>query len=748
MGVDGDGVTITAKRQLVNADTLLDGDGLANIGYLDAHNLRLGVVSISGDVGKISAGTDSATVAIKSLTVGSHGEFGTATGAPDILSIAAGTVPTLSVKGNVAGNFEGTNIGTVTIGGSLLGSTIVKSATIHSSLTMGAVKIAGSIVGNANSSAVISAGTTLGSVTIGGSLNGGDASGLAGQITAGTSIGAVKIGGDLTGGAYNDTGKISSDGTIASVSIGGSLRGGLSNDCGQIFAGVKLGPVTIGGDIDGLGGMHSASLLSDTEIVSVSVHGSIIGGPSEQTGGIFSKKIGNVTIGGSLTGGLGKESGRIRADTSLGNVTIGGSIVGGNDADLSDAVVQAQNSGTIDCGGAVGTVKVGGGLVGGNAFFAGRIDAATTIAGVNIGGSIVGGLGGFTGCVTSGSTIGPVKVGFDVQGGIGAGGGEITSHGLLTSVTIGGSLLGGQGGGAIIGAAAGAIVIRGSVVGGVSADAGYIKSSGGLGSMQLGGSLIGGDFNNTGTITAQGAGAITIHGDILGGNAFGTTVSDTGSIHVKRLASLTVGGSIQAGRQDFGGTLAHSGAVQADLDIGPVMVKGSLLGSGTTLAVITAGGAMFPTATLDVAIKSVTIGGNVERAWILGGVNVNFGAIDGNAQIGAVSVGGDWIASTMESGGTSTDGFFGDANDAEYNGGTISKIASIRIKGHVLGEPGTNQTFGFFAGQIGSFSYNGLTLALTPGAHNDPFAGPPAHPVGPSTSTINVDGFAVHVYEI
>ena len=70
------------------------------------------------------------------------------------------------------------------------------------------------------------------------------------------------------------------------------------------------------------------------------------------------------------------------------------------------------------------------------------------------------------------------------------------------------------------------------------------------------------------------------------------------------------------------------------------------------------------------------------------------------------------------------------------------------IKGEVLGRAGTDETFGFFAQTIGAFKYNGVTVPIKAGASNDRFADNLAHALGPSRSTTNADGFAVHVFEV
>jgi hypothetical protein len=134
--------------------------------------------------------------------------------------------------------------------------------------------------------------------------------------------------------------------------------------------------------------------------------------------------------------------------------------------------------------------------------------------------------------------------------------------------------------------------------------------------------------------------------------------------------------------------------------------------------------------------------------------------VDADAQIGKVTVAGDWIASSLLAGVDTIDGRHGDGNDARFvaaqkdEAGVVSSIASITIRGHVLGlatSMGLN-TSGFAGEQIGSFTSNGIQVGLTPGKRNDTFAGiglaGNAHPVGPSPATAVDDGFAVHVFEV
>ena len=496
----GLGVSLTAKPQILLPGGKLHGDGLANIGFFNAFNDDLGVVSVAGDVAKIRAGSGSTFPAIKSLTVQSIGEYGLDTGAPNILSVINGALGSLTVKGNVRHTFNATTIGPVTIGGSLLGSSDANSGSISGANGLGAVKIAGSIIAQGSP--------------------GNDASG------------------------------------------------------------------------DGSAGIFSGGLIK--------------------------------------------------------SVTVGGSIIGGVDPDPSDATSFGSNSGSI-----------------------------------------------------AGEGIGFIKIGHDLVGGSAPGSGQIQTLGPIPSISIGGSLLGGAG-------------------------------------------------HNSGRIfSAMTLAKITIGGDLRGGDANGYDLVGTGAIEADRIGSLTVGGSIIAGKVENGGTLVRSGFVNATHDLGSVVVRGSLVGNADNLVRITASGEAAPTPTRDLAMKSVFIGGNVDHAWILGGVDEQSVGNNATAQIGTVTVRGDWTASFLGTGLTSTDGYFGDKNDAPLGIATISKIATIVIGGQVAGQVmDIGATSGFAAPEIGSFRYHGIALALTPGSGNDTFALNNAHPVGPTRSQTNADTYAVHVYEV
>lgn len=130
-------LSITSKR------TAAGGDGLTNIGYLNATGVALGSVVVDGDLGRIDAG------AVKALTVQSLGAFG--------LTTQGGT-------GNLVSNFTG-NLGRLTVKASIHDASVLGTGSI------GAVGINGSFLGGR-----LSAGADLGTVTVRGDIAGTAAS--------------------------------------------------------------------------------------------------------------------------------------------------------------------------------------------------------------------------------------------------------------------------------------------------------------------------------------------------------------------------------------------------------------------------------------------------------------------------------------------------------------------------------------------------------------------------------------------
>jgi hypothetical protein len=366
------------------------------------------------------------------------------------------------------------------------------------------------------------------------------------------------------------------------------------------------------------------------------------------------------------------------------------------------------------------------------------------IGSVSIGGSLIGGAATSSGRIASSGAMGAVLIAGHVQGAGGQDSGEIRSAGTLASVTIRGSLLGGTGnfsGRIESSLAMGTVRITGNVLGGSAQESGTVFTSNALAGVTIGGSLVGGSSNFSGRIHSAGAmGAVLIAGNVVGGSASGAAnLSESGFVRGKRIASLTIGGSLFAGVNNTSGTFANNGAIRADDDIGSVLINGSVLGNFTNRAIISARGRATPTATADVAIGSLRVLGRLELANILAGFNAAGAAVNADAQIGPVNVGGDWIASNVVAGavnlgadnlpggvgGAADNVNFGDAHDFKMSGMVkddslvFSRIASLTIGGQVMGTIGFSEHFGIVAENVGAVRIGGTLLALNAGKSND-----------------------------
>ena len=236
-------------------------------------------------------------------------------------------------------------------------------------------------------------------------------------------------------------------------------------------------------------------------------------------------------------------------------------------------------------------------------------------------------------------------------------------------------------------------------------------------------------------------GKLTVAGDFRGAIVADTTAD--GNAAAGAIGAVAIGGDMSIGGLENTGVIIASGA------IGPVKIAGEMRGdratgpvviqAGSTLGKVSVGGMHFAEiyaqgnanplkASAAVAIASVTVRGNVEDSLIAAGRS-RFGAFmvppplpsNPGAQIGALTVGGDWTRSSAVAGiDAGADGSFGTADDAliaPTSGFTnkpaiVSKIASITVKGHIYGSPGDAASYGFVAQSIGKFTRGTTVLAL------------------------------------
>ena len=329
--------------------------------------------------------------------------------------------------------------------------------------------------------------------------------------------------------------------------------------------------------------------------------------------------------------------------------------------------------------------------------------------------------------------MGPVKIGENLTGNNGSSSALIASAAGLSSITIGGSITGGDGdssGGISSQAGIASVTVGtkahpGGITGGQGDSSGLIVAQKSIPTLTINGALIAGPANRAGGVIAASLGSVLISGDDNGG----FLAAVTGGI-----ASVTIDGSLLTDA-----AASSSAFIGAQTILGAIKIKGSITGVQNPLSsspvVISAGGNGGQRKS-DLAIKSISVGGDVSVANIFAGYDINESPIDHHAQIGPVAVTGNWIASNIVAGAqnaASSNTYFGNGNDAPIPAAsssdtstTLSSIASIKIGGIINGTDfvavPAEDHFGFVAEFIGSLSVNGVKQTLAAGPSNDDIA--------------------------
>jgi hypothetical protein len=416
----GANVTVEVKKAT--------GDGMANIGFINAQGIDLGVVSAAkSDLGRILVGdgVDASlnypwgvpypyggiidptpkSASIKSLSVASMGTQGLATqsGTGDLVSVFYGEAGRLAIKGDVldASLEVRRSFARIDIGGSLVG---------HDQPGQGSIKTEMSSTQKEVNEGDILSERLSGPIRIGGNLTGGSGS-ETGYISTTTRLGSIKsisIGGDLNGGSGSKSGAIlvESEGVLGSLSVKGSIRGGSGIESGYVYLG-EAGAIAIGGDIKGGTGNSSGGIEADTISNKLAVGGNIQGGNITgegvtlvQSGFIKSFFANDVLIKGSLIAGTN--------DTSTSAAVMNGSLV--ITVDTGKVSVLGGLTGNMGAGGKENVVNLQAGRmfygsptsisIGGSATFA-KITHGTTV------------LDGFKSGIPFSSKLGTITVGGD-----------------------------------------------------------------------------------------------------------------------------------------------------------------------------------------------------------------------------------------------------------------------------------------------------------------------------------------------
>lgn len=406
------------------------GDGLVNVGYIDATDfggmgtsLDLGKVTVDGDLGQIDAGTGATGPAVKDFTVRSLGALGLSTqgaggnlnsfvkgaGTVKILrdvidaQIGLGETKSILVGGSViGGRIDGGDsfrpVSVVKIGGDLIGGASAFSGNLGISKARSLV-MGGSILGGSGeASGFINSMGGIDRIVIKGSVIGGTGSGSGNVFTS--QAASIVIGGDVVGGGISGTETRSfsgfvNGGTIKSLVIGGSLVAGTDTSTGSANA---CGAVAIG------------------ELGSMTVKRGIVGNQENPASIIVRGDLGSLTVGGTVKFGRVLAGYQLNAFSAVdGNSSIGSISVGG-DWIASSAVAGVKNLGADGMIGGTGVNADYVSFADGNDVLAGPAGEATDgaiarIASITIKGTVSGtaATGDHFGFVAQ--QIGAVKIG-------------------------------------------------------------------------------------------------------------------------------------------------------------------------------------------------------------------------------------------------------------------------------------------------------------------------------------------------
>ncbi len=525
-------------------------------------------------------------------------------------------------------------------------------------------------------------------------------------------LGSLFVGGDFIGGATDTFGYVLLEGRINSVHIAGNVIGGTGAETGTIHAAGGIGSIIVDGKITGGAQVDAGVILAGSGTTSlVKLGGDLDGGTIEVQG-----KLGRATLKGSVLGGAFQQTGRFIVMGDAGRVSITQDIFGG----------AGSESGAVELEGNVQTLFVGGDVHGGAADKAGYVEIGKKLTGGTIVGDIQGGAGTLAGAVHL-QDLGSLTVHGSVQGGASNSSGAIVVLGNAGSVTVLGDVVGGDSdntGFVATGDTTLKIAIEGSMIGKGGQFSGSIQAQGIVQRLSVGLDLQGGSGQSSGLIYSKnGIGLLTIGRDIVGdtGPASGSILTSDNHF-IAPVLGLIVHGGVRSG------TGAGSGGIVVGGNILLLQIDKDVVGTDASPVFIDAYNIPAAKAKSNVAIKTVHIKGSVTDVQLGAGYHPGF-YIEPDAQIGHVTIGGDFTRSSIVAGATdvSMDGY-GNADDIVDPVATVagfdhpdihSAIASVVIKGGVFGSTDTTAHFGIEAESVGTLTIGKNQITLQDGPSND-----------------------------
>lgn len=442
-------------------------------------------------------------------------------------------------------------VSSISLGGSILGGSITSSGNLSvlyqgDGFAVNQLQIGKDVVGNGESSGRISISGSTGQFTLKGSILGGD--GLnSGRVQLATTN-VLLLEKNIMGGAGNNSGVLQVDsfeGFLSlSVTIRGMVQGGSGDNSGSVLFHGQLNKAQIG-QIRGGTGIFSGRVAFQEGLPALSV-GSITGGEGDYSGslssGIFAQQVlinPVITVNGTISGGLGNQSGKIEIMGAGARFTLKGNLIGGTGT-TSGFVHLYQST-----------------------------DGETVAGTMSILGSIRGGTGTSSGTVVNSMTNTAVVLNGSVEGGAGYGSGQLNLDGYTDAITVKGHIVGGTGeysgkldkGGIGISSKPQLLQILGNVIGGSGANSGQVIQRTPLDRFSLGGSILGGAGSSAGLVDLMQGSKHSSLTSITGGD--GVT---SGSLYVSSLNAqaiqkqqVSIKGSVRGGSQYYSGSVQIQG---------------------------------------------------------------------------------------------------------------------------------------------------------------------------------------------
>lgn len=540
-------ITVSAQR-----NKAAGGDGRMNVGSVNGFNGQTGVdlygLVVRGDLGLIGVGdTDTSTLGLGRLEVGSMGVFGTSTqAAPGAVGgIILGRVGSITVSGDVV------NANLV-----VTGSTV--SAERPADGTIGSLRITGSLVGgDADNSGFIQATGEIGRVYVGGNVVGGQGNNSA-RISAGGDVASVRVVGSIFGGGGEKSGFVGADGTIKEVTIGqgalgGLIQGGSGKTSGGVAADGDLKAVTVNRILGGTG-EASGAVSAGGGLHNLQVRYDVVGGDGALSGLVEGGAIGTVRVGVGVLGNRGDGSGSVLSHAGIFDLKVG-ALAGG----------AGLKSGHIEAVGRIETLRVVNGVAGGAGEQSGVVTADTIGTFTTTTGGISGGSGEYSGRVTA-KAMKQATIANGVVGGTKLGSGRLDVDGFLEKLTVA-NVYGGAGdaSGVVQAGTLGTVTVLHNVEGGAGNTSGAVVSETDFTQITVNGNLFGGSGPYSGRIASVGGGIdkVSILGMVVAG-----TGGRSGNVSAVRVGELRVGNGMYA-NPDLEAGMLESDFIPATLTAQP-----------------------------------------------------------------------------------------------------------------------------------------------------------------------------------